>query len=319
MAASSLLALIDDIASVLDDVAAMSKLAAKKTTGVLGDDLALNAEQVSGIRAERELPVVWAVTKGSLKNKLILVPAALLISAFLPQAVMVLLMLGGAFLCFEGVEKVLHTFFHPAAAREEKKQLKNALVKSPQQLLAFEKEKIRGAIRTDFILSAEIIVIVLGSVADADLLTRVIVVSLLALAFTLGVYGIVAAIVKMDDAGLWLSEREGDRVAIRLQQFMGRGLLAAAPKLMKLLSVVGTIAMFLVGGGILTHGLPALEHLSHALTSQLLDGLSGWLAATGQALLPLLFNMIAGLVAGGILVAGFTLIKRIRGQDSAAH
>ena len=161
--------------------------------------------------------------------------------------------------------------------------------------------------------------IVLGSVADADLLTRVIVVSLLALAFTLGVYGIVAAIVKMDDAGLWLSEREGDRVAIRLQQFMGRGLLAAAPKLMKLLSVVGTIAMFLVGGGILTHGLPALEHLSHALTSQLLDGLSGWLAATGQALLPLLFNMIAGLVAGGILVAGFTLIKRIRGQDSAAH
>ncbi|MAD46135.1 MAG: hypothetical protein CMH98_14125 [Oceanospirillaceae bacterium] len=319
MAASSLLALIDDIASVLDDVAAMSKLAAKKTTGVLGDDLALNAEQVSGIRAERELPVVWAVTKGSLKNKLILVPAALLISAFLPQAVMVLLMLGGAFLCFEGVEKVLHTFFHPAAAREEKKQLKNALVKSPQQLLAFEKEKIRGAIRTDFILSAEIIVIVLGSVADADLLTRVIVVSLLALAFTLGVYGIVAAIVKMDDAGLWLSEREGDRVAIRLQQFMGRGLLAAAPKLMKLLSVVGTIAMFLVGGGILTHGLPALEHLSHALTSQLLDGLSGWLAAPGQALLPLLFNMIAGLVAGGILVAGFTLIKRIRGQDSAAH
>ena len=301
MAASSLLALIDDIASVLDDVAAMSKMAAKKTTGVLGDDLALNAQQVSGIRAERELPVVWAVTKGSLKNKLILVPAALLISAFLPQAIIVLLMIGGAYLCFEGAEKVLHTLFHAKAEKDEKRQLKAALEKSPQDLMAFEKEKIRGAVRTDFILSAEIIVITLGSVAEADLLTRIIVVALLALAFTFGVYGIVAAIVKMDDAGLWLSEREGDGAGG--QRLIGRLLLGAAPKLMKLLAIVGTIAMFLVGGGILMHGIPALEHLNHAMTEALVHGSGSWLAALGESVLLVLFNMIAGGLAGLVLVA----------------
>ena len=316
MAASSLLALIDDIASVLDDVAAMSKMAAKKTTGVLGDDLALNAQQVSGIRAERELPVVWAVTKGSLKNKLILVPAALLISAFLPQAIMILLMIGGAYLCFEGAEKVLHTLFHAKAEKDEKRQLKAALEKSPQDLMAFEKEKIRGAVRTDFILSAEIIVITLGSVAEADLLTRIIVVALLALAFTFGVYGIVAAIVKMDDAGLWLSEREGDGAGA--QRLIGRLLLGAAPKLMKLLAIVGTIAMFLVGGGILMHGIPALEHLNHAMTEAFVHGSDGWLAALGESVLPVLFNMIAGGLAGLVLVAVVSVGGKLMGKAKSS-
>ena len=207
MAGASLLALLDDIATVLDDVAVMSKMAAKKTSGVLGDDLALNAQQVSGIRAERELLVVWAVTKGSLKNKLILVPTALLISAFAPWAVIILLMLGGAYLCFEGVEKLLHSFLHRKEAEASKQQLQQALQSSPEDLMAFEQGKIKGAIRTDFILSAEIIVITLGSVAQASFTTQVLVVSALALLFTFGVYGLVAAIVKMDDAGLYLSER----------------------------------------------------------------------------------------------------------------
>ena len=305
MAFGSLLALLDDIATVLDDVAAMSKLAAKKTTGVLGDDLALNAQQVSGIRAERELPVVWAVTRGSLKNKLILVPAALLISAVAPWAVMLLLMLGGAYLCFEGAEKVLHSLFHRQQQSTEKQQLKEALSASPQDLMAFEQDKIKGAVRTDFILSAEIIVITLGSVSEADFMTQVVVVALLAVVFTFGVYGIVAAIVKMDDVGLYLSERGGRGILPALRAAVGRGLLALAPRLMKTLTVVGTLAMFLVGGGILVHGLPPLQHLTHLLTEQ---AVSGWISPS----LPLLFNLVTGLAAGLLLVAGSSLWSRLR-------
>jgi len=320
MAFSSLLALIDDIATVLDDVALMSKMAAKKTSSVLSDDLALNAEQVSGVRAERELPVVWAVTKGSLKNKLILVPAALLISAFIPQAVMVLLMIGGAYLCFEGVEKVVHSIFHRGENKEEKTQLKTALYSSPEQLQAYEKEKIKGAIRTDFILSAEIIVITLGTVAEADLLTRIIVVALMATLITFGVYGVVAIIVKMDDAGLWLSKREGEGIIVRLLQSMGRGLLLAAPALMKLLSVVGTIAMFLVGGGILMHGVPLLQHWEHGLTDGLIHNLhADWLSAMAGAVVPLLLNVLTGFIAGAVLVGVMTLWSRMRAENPATH
>ncbi|MCD8523691.1 MAG: DUF808 domain-containing protein [Saccharospirillaceae bacterium] len=316
MAGASLLALLDDIATVLDDVAALSKIAAKKTSGVLGDDLALNAQQVSGIRAERELPVVWAVTKGSLKNKLILVPAALLISAFAPWAVMILLMLGGAYLCFEGVEKLLHSFLHRKEAESGKQQLKQALLNGSEDLLAFEQDKIKGAIRTDFILSAEIIVITLGSVAQASFTTQVLVVSALALLFTFGVYGLVAAIVKMDDAGLYLSERDN-----ALVQAAGRGLLVLAPWLMKTLSVVGTLAMFLVGGGILMHGVPPLEHLAHSASGWAVHSWGTtlpWLADISSALLPLVLNLLVGLLAGAVLVGGMAVWEKLRGKNAAA-
>lgn len=311
MAFGSLLALLDDIATVLDDVAAMSKLAAKKTTGVLGDDLALNAEQVSGVRAERELPVVWAVTKGSLKNKLILVPTALLISAFAPWAVILLLMIGGLYLSFEGAEKVLHSLFHRKTEGGES-PLRQALHKSAEELMAFEQEKIKGAVRTDFILSAEIIVITLGSVAEADFLTQVIVVSALAVAFTFGVYGIVAAIVKMDDAGLYLSQRQQPLV-----QMLGRGLLWLAPWLMKTLSVVGTLAMFLVGGGILLHGLHPLAGVVHSVQEWALAGVPdiSVLTRVMSSLVNVLSTMAVGVIAGLILVGCFAVVQKVRGRQ----
>ncbi|WP_460826787.1 DUF808 domain-containing protein, partial [Massilia terrae] len=267
MATGSLLALIDDIASVLDDVALMSKLAAKKTAGVLGDDLALNAQQVAGVRAERELPVVWAVAVGSLRNKAILVPAALAISAFIPWAVTPLLMVGGAFLCYEGVEKLAHKFLHGAdedAAHEA--ALAAALAAGEQDLFALERDKIKGAVRTDFILSAEIIVIALGTVAHAPFMQQVAVLAAVAVLMTVGVYGVVAGIVKLDDAGLYLSRRAGAAT-----QALGRLLLAAAPRLMKALSVLGTVAMFMVGGGILGHALAPLHHLAEAAAAALAD------------------------------------------------
>ena len=310
MAAGSLLALLDDIASVLDDVALMSKMAAKKTTGVLGDDLALNAQQVSGIRAERELPVVWAVTKGSLKNKLILVPAALVISAFAPWAILWLLMLGGAYLCFEGVEKLVHSWLHTTSS-EEKAALHNALTDGDVDMVEFEKDKISGAIRTDFILSAEIIVITLGSISAAPFITQVLVVSLLAIAFTFGVYGIVAGIVKMDDVGLYLSEKAKPTPLGKMQKILGDSLLTLAPKLMKLLSVVGTAAMFMVGGGIIVHGVPALSELSHHIA----HSVEGMIAGKTLSLIAgLTFDVAAGLIAGAIIVALFTGYKKISGQ-----
>lgn len=294
MAGSSLLVLIDDIAAVLDDVALMTKMAAKKTAGVLGDDLALNAQQVSGVRAEREIPVVWAVAKGSCLNKLILVPTALLISAFVPWAVTPLLMLGGAYLCFEGFEKLAHTFVHSKAEDQaEHAQLAAAVADPATDLVAFEKDKIKGAIRTDFILSAEIIAITLGTVADAPLTQQVIVLSGIAIVMTIGVYGLVAGIVKLDDLGLWLTQKPG-----QMARSIGGAILRAAPYMMKSLSVIGTAAMFMVGGGILTHGVPVVHHWVETV-SQSTGGLA-WL-------MPTLLNAVAGIIAGALVLALVTV------------
>ncbi|HEX6734757.1 MAG TPA: DUF808 domain-containing protein [Azonexus sp.] len=301
MAGASLLALLDDIASVLDDVAAMTKLAAKKTAGVLGDDLALNAQQVAGVRAERELPVVWAVAVGSLKNKLILVPAALAISALAPWAVTPLLMLGGLYLCFEGVEKLAHKWLphddEPTVAEEL------AAIDAAPDLVAFEADKIKGAVRTDFVLSAEIIVIALGTVADKLFATQLAVLAGIGLLMTVGVYGLVAAIVKMDDAGLHLQQRPG-----ALAQSVGKGLLLAAPQLMKALAVIGTAAMFMVGGGILTHGLPALHH-----------GIADLAAGAGLfgGVLALALDVVVGIVAGGVALLLYKAAGKLRGSKGA--
>jgi uncharacterized protein len=299
MATSSLFALIDDIASLLDDVAVLSKVAAKKTAGVLGDDLALNAQQVAGVQADRELPVVWAVAKGSAINKLILVPAALAISAFAPWAVLPLLMIGGAFLCYEGAEKLLHKLLHSKAEDEaHHTELKHAVENPQVDLVAFERDKIKGAIRTDFILSAEIIVIALGTVAGEPFATRVGVLVAISALMTVGVYGLVAGIVKLDDLGLHLVRRGGALAAL------GRGIVAFAPWLMKALSVAGTAAMFLVGGGILLHGVPALHHW--------VQGLVAPMGAAAQALLPLLADAVTGLAAGAAIVAAVALGQRMR-------
>uniref|UniRef100_UPI002FE06ED8 DUF808 domain-containing protein n=1 Tax=Noviherbaspirillum sp. TaxID=1926288 RepID=UPI002FE06ED8 len=268
MAGASLLTLLDDIATILDDVSVMTKVAMKKTAGVLGDDLALNAQQVSGVRAERELPVVWAVAKGSFKNKLILVPAALAISIFAPWAVTPLLMLGGAFLCYEGFEKLAHKFLHSKEEDEaHHAQEVKALSLPKEDLLAFESDKIKGAVRTDFILSAEIIVISLGTVATATFGQQVTVLAGIGLIMTVGVYGLVAGIVKLDDGGLYLTMKKGEGGWSALQRRIGRGILVAAPYLMKSLSILGTAAMFMVGGGILTHGISVahefIEHVAH--------------------------------------------------------
>ena len=301
MAGSSLFTLIDDIASVLDDVALMSKVAAKKTAGVLGDDLALNAQQVTGVTANRELPVVWAVAKGSFRNKLILVPAALLIGTFAPWAVIPLLMLGGAFLCFEGFEKLAHKYLHDSAGEHE--ELRHALSDPQVDLLAFEQDKITGAIRTDFILSAEIIVITLGTVAGEPFIKQLSVLALIAVVMTIGVYGLVAGIVKLDDAGLYLSRKTSS-----LLRGVGNLLLSAAPWLMKSLSVIGTAAMFMVGGGILTHGIPAAHHLIEQLAAS-----AASLPALGSVLSVLtapLLNGLAGIVAGALVLAVVTGASR---------
>ncbi len=289
--ASSLFVLLDDIATLLDDVAAMTKVAAKKTAGVLGDDLALNAQQVTGVNADRELPVVWAVAKGSLLNKAILVPAALLISAFAPWLITPLLMAGGLFLCFEGAEKLLHAWLHSRSEDEaHHAELVQAVSDEQVDLVAFEKDKIKGAIRTDFILSAEIIVITLGTVSDAAFSSQLAVLVGISVLITLGVYGLVAGIVKLDDVGLWLMRQPGT-----IQQRMGRLLLAMAPRLMKTLSVLGTAAMFLVGGGILLHGVPALGH-----------ALEHWSQEQGAIAAPVLNALGAGL--GGVLAGAVTVL-----------
>jgi predicted DNA repair protein MutK len=296
MAGASLLTLLDDIAAVLDDVALMTKVAAKKTAGVLGDDLALNAQQVSGVRAERELPVVWAVAKGSFRNKLILVPAALLISAFIPWAVTPLLMFGGAFLCYEGFEKLAHQFLHSKAEDQAQHQeLLHAVADPEVDILAFENDKIKGAIRTDFILSAEIIAITLGTVALASFGQQVAVLCGIAILMTVGVYGLVAGIVKLDDAGLYLNQRSGEGLGGRLQRSLGRGILFTAPYLMKCLSILGTAAMFMVGGGILIHGIHAAQVWIDQLALSVATS-SGLLAA----LLPTLLSAIAGIIAGAV-------------------
>ena len=317
MAGSSLLTLLDDIATLLDDVAILSKVAAKKTAGVLGDDLALNAEQVSGIRAERELPVVWAVFKGSAINKAIMVPIALLLSAFAPWTIMPLLMLGGAYLCFEGFEKVTHRYLHAAAEEEEHKKRLEAVANKSVDMVAFEKSRIRGAIRTDAILSAEIIVIVLGTVQEADLITRITVLTFLAAAITVGVYGLVAGIVKMDDVGMHLIEkRDGTRMA-RFQRWFGAWILRMAPKLMSTLSIVGTAAMFLVGGGILVHGLPIVAEGLHIVEAwaHSLPTAGGFVGVIASMLYTGLFGFIAGAIIVGIYV-GF---RRLLPNRAASH
>ncbi|GAA6119754.1 DUF808 domain-containing protein [Acidovorax sp. FG27] len=332
MAGASLLTLLDDIATVLDDVALMTKVAARKgvamaddvsvmtkvaaqkTAGVLGDDLALNAQQVSGVRAEREVPVVWAVAKGSLVNKLILVPAALLISAFLPWAVTPLLMVGGAFLCYEGFEKLAHKFLHrkaPAQPGEPQAVVPVAPADAapvPVDMAAFEKEKIKGAVRTDFILSAEIIAITLGTVSQAPFAQQVAVLAGIALVMTVGVYGLVAGIVKLDDLGLWLSNKQSGAV-----RAVGRGIVAAAPWLMKGLSIAGTAAMFLVGGGILVHGVPAIAHGVEGLAELAAQWPAGGL---WRFLANNLLNALVGIVAGALVLGGVTLVQRLRGKPA---
>lgn len=298
--AASLFLLLDDIATVLDDVSILTKVAAKKTAGVLGDDLALNAQQVSGVKADRELPVVWAVCKGSFLNKLILVPAALLIGSFLPWAITPLLMIGGAFLCFEGVEKLAHKFLHKDEHDAEVAHHVQAVADPAVDVVAAEKAKIKGAVRTDFILSAEIIVITLGTVGGQPFGTQVAVLSGIALIMTIGVYGLVAGIVKLDDAGLWLTRR-----ASAAQQAFGRGILATAPWLMKALSVAGTAAMFLVGGGILVHGVPAFGHAVEAWATG-----AGALGTVGS----MLVNAGVGIVAGAIVLGVVELVKKALGK-----
>ena len=301
MAGASLLALLDDIATVLDDVALLTKVTAKKTAGVLGDDLALNAQQVSDVRADRELPVVWAVAKGSFLNKAILVPAALAISALAPWAIMPLLMAGGLFLCYEGAEKLAHKLLHDKGERAaHKAKLAGALSDPAIDLVALEKDKIRGAVRTDLILSAEIIVIALGIVASAPFGTRVMVLVTIAVLMTIGVYGLVAGIVKLDDLGLHLARRPGAGAV----QALGRGIVAAAPYLMKGLAIAGTAAMFLVGGGILTHGVPGLESW--------LERLGDGFGAGGGALLLLLSNALVGVLAGVVVLAVISGVRKWR-------
>ncbi|WP_325893220.1 DUF808 domain-containing protein [Grimontia sp. NTOU-MAR1] len=307
MAGASLLTLLDDIATILDDVSVMSKIAAKKTAGVLGDDLALNAEQVSGVKADRELPVVWAVAKGSFFNKLILVPAALAISAIAPWLITPLLILGGLFLCFEGAEKVLHTFFHKKEehSASEAQDFNTATLDAVE----YEAQKIKGAIRTDFILSAEIIVITLGVVSEATFLTQVVTLFGIAFLMTIGVYGLVAVIVKIDDAGLYLSQKAGS-----IKQAVGRGLLSFAPYLMKGLSIVGTVAMFLVGGGILTHGVHVLSELITDAAQE--TALIPTVGTVISALVPTLLNGLIGLVAGLIIVGLYSVASKLKSSKS---
>ncbi len=299
--ATSLLALLDDIATILDDVALLTKVAAKKTAGVLGDDLALNAQQVSGVKADRELPVVWAVCKGSFLNKAILVPAAIAISAFAPWAVTPLLMVGGAYLCFEGFEKLAHKYLHsPAEDAARHEELVASLSNPAVDLVQLEKDKIKGAVRTDFILSAEIIAITLGTVQSSPFATQVAVLSGIAMLMTVGVYGLVAGIVKLDDLGLWMSQSANTS----LGRSLGRGILVAAPYLMKTLSFAGTVAMFLVGGGILTHGIAPLHHL-----------IEQWSLVAGQALAPVvgaLMDGVVGIVAGALVLGLVTLVAKLR-------
>lgn len=332
MASSSLLTLIDDIATLLDDVAAMAKvaarqgttaaddvaamtqLAAKKTAGVLGDDLALNAQQVTGVTANRELPVVWAVAKGSLVNKAILVPAALLISWVAPSVITPLLMLGGVFLCFEGCEKLVHAFQHSPQDVKGSHQAKLSAESSENiDLIAFEKEKVNGAIRTDFVLSAEIVVITLGTVASAPVEQRVAVLVGISVLMTMGVYGLVAGIVKLDDLGLYLQRTTG--WAATTKQRIGTGLLWFAPLLMKALSVVGTLAMFMVGGGILLHGWPWLHHLAESW-GQTVSNLPGGTVWSG--LLMAVIGAMVGLIAGALVVSAVTVFQKVRRQCNSS-
>ena len=304
MAGSSLLLLIDDIAAVLDDVSLMTKVAAKKTAGVLGDDLAVNAEKVTGVRAERELPVVWAVAKGSFINKLVLVPLALLASFFMPWLIIPALLAGGLYLCFEGFEKIAHKFLHADEAAHDHELRVEQLADPDVDLVAFEQKKIKGAVRTDFILSAEIIVLTLGIVAESKFITQVGVLAAISMVMTVGVYGLVAAIVKLDDAGLYLYQREGEGAWPTFLRWFGQRLINFAPRLMKALGVIGTVAMFMVGGGILLHNIPPLGHA--------VENFAHGLQPVMAAVTPTLAGVLIGLVAGAVLVALVEGTKKLR-------
>jgi len=319
--ATSLLTLLDDVASIMDDVAAMTKIATRKTAGVLGDDLALNAQQVTGVRAERELPVVWAVAKGSAVNKLILVPLALLISAVAPWAITPLLMLGGLYLCYEGVEKLAHKFLHPANAEEHKKKLIEAVANDAVDLVELEKEKIKGAIRTDFILSAEIIVISLGTVGTAVFGVQLGTLIAISVIMTVGVYGLVAGIVKLDDAGLHLSKPKDDgSLATGAAAALGRGILWFAPLLMKFLSIVGTAAMFIVGGGILTHGVHWLtvqiESAASSVSGLPVFGDIKGIGSIAEQITTTLLNTSIGILAGIVTLLAVMLVQKLRGKKA---
>lgn len=301
MAGASLLTLIDDIGVILDDVAAMTKIAAKKTAGVVGDDLALNAGQVSGVKAERELPVIWAVAKGSFKNKLILIPAALAISAVAPWAITPLLMVGGIYLCYEGSEKIIEKLFHKSHENHSENALEQKHL-TQEEHDKIEKEKIAGAVTTDFVLSAEIIVIALGSAATATLATQALSLSAIGIAMTVGVYGLVAGIVKADDAGLHLMEKKS-----AFLNTIGKGLVYGMPKFMKVLSVLGTIAMFTVGGSILAHGIPDVHHLTDMLPK------TGWVNTVGTMLIDIGVGLIGGFIAVGIMHVLKKPIDKVKG------
>ncbi len=312
MAGASLLTLLDDIAMLLDDVAVLSKVAAKKTAGVLGDDLAVNAEQLSGgLKADRELPVVWSVFKGSMLNKAILVPIALLLSYFLPEVIMPLLMLGGAYLCYEGFEKVWHSYTHKKEHKKQHQQRVNALQDQAIDIITYEKDKIKGAIRTDFILSAEIIIIALGTVADKPIPTQISVLIFIAILMTVGVYGLVAGIVKIDDGGLLLIQDKSKTLSGKVKRTLGYFMIGFAPKLMKFLAVAGTIAMWLVGGSLITHGVPAFHHIIENATQFVAS--TPILTDLLIAITPLLIDLVVGFILGGILVCiTLTLGKYIR-------
>lgn len=302
MAGTSLLTLLDDIATLLDDISVMGKVAAKKTAGVLGDDLSLNAQQVTGVKANRELPVVWGVAKGSFLNKLILVPLALVISAFAPWLITPLLMLGGAYLCYEGVEKVLHSLNHDKAEKSPEARQQRLDKLAQQDPRQYEKDKVKGAVRTDFILSAEIVAITLGIVSEAPLLNQVLILAGIAILVTIGVYGIVAMIVKIDDLGYWLREKPSG-----VAQALGSALLAMAPWLMKILTVVGTLAMFLVGGGIIVHGITPLHHAISEYSSGF-PGMVSSLLSNGA-------NLVLGFIVGSIVLLVVNLVAKLRGKS----
>ncbi len=307
MAAANLLALLDDISTLLDDVATLSKVAVSKTSGVVGDDLALNAEQVLGFKADRELPVVWAVAKGSLVNKVMLVPAALLISAFAPTLVLPLLMVGGAYLCYEGFEKVFEKLFHGQHGSAGRSARLEALADPEIDLVALERHRIKGAIRTDFILSAEIVVIALGTMATAPMPQRILALALVGLGVTVLVYGLVAAIVKLDDLGLRLLATPGTDAFAASARSLGSWIIAGAPYLMRTLGIVGTAAMFLIGGSIIAHGIAPIAHLVELGSEGAAAG-GAWLGVPVR----LLLQGATGVVAGGLLVAVVAVIKRLR-------
>jgi len=288
--ASGFFALFDDIATLMDDVAAMSKSTTQKTAGLLADDLAVNAEKASGFVAARELPVLWEITKGSFLNKLIILPIAFLLSTYLPMLITPILLIGGVYLSFEGVEKIYAYFFH----KKKKKQHDLDTEMTKEEILTFEKKKIKSAILVDFILSIEIIMIALGNVKEEELLMQIIVVTVVAVLATVGVYGLVGLLVRMDDLGYGLIARSDDKTSFMAK--LGKGMVKSLPKVIRGLTVLGTIAMLLVGGGLFLHNIAYLHDLFHALPSMLAELIVGLLVGIIALLLFSLFKLVKNAV-----------------------